>query len=224
MRIPTEEESPPRPADLEAWRATIIDGRYRTFQMEAVIAAIQELGPNADKSVINPLVLHASETILRILRRHVGTNHRNQGEDIVEEAHAHLVQAIFTPDSADGKGMREAFVPRIRFRAADAIRADKETRKRECTIGNFQEVADERLKADIDPQQELDEKLDVEAVLMNVTDERKRLAFRLHMDGIPLDSKRTGSISKAVGVSAKTAGQWIEEVQAQLKHIVGEQS
>ena len=224
MRTQTEEEPPPRPTDLEAWRAALIDGRFRTFKMEAVIAAIQELGPHADKSVINPLVLHASETILRILRRHIGTNHRNQGEDIVEEAHGHLVQAIFTANSADGKGLREAFVPRIRFRAADAIRADKEMRKRECTVGNIQEVADERLKADIDPQQELDEKLDVEAVLMSVIDERKRLAFRLHMDGIPLDSKRTGSISKAVGVSAKTAGQWIEEVQAQLKHIVGEQS
>ena len=87
MRKHTEEEPPPRPTDLEGWRRAISEGRFRTFKMETVIAAIQDLGPNADKVIINSLVLHASDTILRVLRRHIGTNHRNQGEDIVEEAH-----------------------------------------------------------------------------------------------------------------------------------------
>ncbi len=224
MRTHIEEEPPPRPTDLEGWRRAISDGCFRTFKMEAVVAAIQDLGSNADKLVINPLVLHASDTILRILRGHIGTNHRNQGEDIVDEAHDQLIQAIFTPNSADGKGLREAFVPRIRFRAADAIRADKEMRKRERSVENIHEVSDARLAAERNPRQELDEKMYVEEVLSSVTDERKRLAFRLHMDGIPLDSKRTASIAKVLGVSSKTAGQWIEEVQAQLKHIVGEQS
>jgi RNA polymerase sigma factor (sigma-70 family) len=224
MRPHTEEEPPPRSTDLEGWRRVISEGRLSTVAMEAVVAAIQDLGPNADKQVINPLVLHTSETILRILRGHVGTNHRNRGEDIVEEAHGHLVEAIFRRDSADGKGLREAFVPRIRFRAADAIRADKEMRRRECSVEHIDQVSDAKHANDTSVQQELDEKLYVDQVLSHVTDERKRLAFRLHMDGIPLDSKRTDSIAKALGVSSKTAGQWIEEVQAQLKPIVGEQS
>jgi RNA polymerase sigma factor (sigma-70 family) len=224
MRTHTEEEPPPRPTDLEGWRRAISEGHLRTFKMEAVVAAIQDLGPNADKLVINPLVLHASDTILRILRWHVGTNHRNQGEDIVEEAHGQLIQAIFTPNSADGKGLREAFVPRIRFRAADAIRADKEMRKRECSVENIHEISDARQADKTDPRHELDEQLDVEQVLNTIADDRKRLAFRMHMEGIPLDSKRAASIAKALGVSSKTAGQWIEEVQAQLKHIVGEQT
>src|ERR1019366_7303855 len=181
----TEEEPPPLPTDLEGWRRAIGEDRFRTFKMEFVIAAIQDLGPNADKSVINPLVLHASDTILRILRRYIGIKHRNQGDDIVEEAHDQLIQAIFVPSSADGKGLRVAFVPRIRFRAADAIRADKEMRKRERSVGNIHEVSDARLAAERHPRQELDEKIYVEQVLSNVIDERKRLAFRLHIDGIP---------------------------------------
>ncbi|TSA02995.1 MAG: sigma-70 family RNA polymerase sigma factor [Planctomycetaceae bacterium] len=224
MRINNDEEPPPHPADLEGWRQAISDGRLRAFRMEAVIGAIQVLGPNADKSVINAIVLHASEAILRVLRKHIGTNHRNRGEDMIDEAHGQLVQAIFTPDSADGKGLREAFVPRIRFRAADAIRADRELRKRECSVEHIEAASDAKHADDTGCQQERDEKLYVEQVLSRITDDRKRLAFRMHMEGIPLDSKRTASIAKALGVSSKTAGQWIEEVQAQLKLIVGEQS
>ena len=97
-------------------------------------------------------------------------------------------------------------------------------RKRECSVENIHEVSDAKRADEPNPQQELDEKMDVEDVLSNIVDDRKRLAFRLHMEGIPLDSKRTASIAKVLGVSSKTAGQWIEEVQTQLRHIVGEES
>jgi|GEM_PF-5177415 len=222
MRVHKDEEPPPHPADLEGWRKAIDDGRFRSFRMEAVIGAIQTLGPNADKSVINELVLHASETIVRVLRRTIGTNHRNRGEDIIDEAHGQLVEAMLMPESADGKGLREAFVPRIRFRAADAIRADKEQRKRECLVEHIEAVSDAQHANDTGNQRERDEKVYVEQVLSRITDDRKRLAFRMHMEGIPLRSKRTASIADALGVSSKTAGEWIEEVSAQLKLIVGE--
>jgi len=55
----TEEEPPPKPTDLDGWRRAIADGSYRAFRMEAVVAAIQDLGPNADEAVINSLALHA---------------------------------------------------------------------------------------------------------------------------------------------------------------------
>ena len=215
---------PPQSTDLDAWRQAVAEDRLGTFRMEGVVAAIQDLGPNADKSVINPLVLHTSETILRILRKHIGTNHRNEGNDIVEEAHGQLIQAIFTPNSADGKGLRQAFVPRIRFRAGDAIRADKQMRKRELSVENIHEVSGAKHTTESDPRRELDEQMDVEQVLNNIADDQKRLAFRLHMEGIPLESKSTTSIAKTLGVSSKTAGQWIKEVKAQLRSIVGEQS
>lgn len=216
----TSEEPPPRSTDLDGWRRAVADGRLGDFKMESIVAAIQDLGPNTDKNVLNPLLLHVSDTMMRILRKRVGKNHRNQGEDIVDDAHGQLVRALLNPKSADGKGLRKAFIARVQFRLADAIRAEQNNR--EYAAENLNDLSDARQPQEIDPRQELDEQMDVEHVLSHVTDERKRLAFRLHMEGIPLESKRGASISKALGVSSKTAGQWIEEVRALLRNIVGE--
>ena len=217
-------ETPPDSTDLDGWRLAVSDGRFREFKMEAVIAAIQDLGPKADKRVLNPLVLHVSDTILRILRWKVSRDHRNEGEDIITRAHAQLVQAMLNPKSADGKGLRAAFVPRVQFRAGDAIRAELKQEKREQTTETELDTEEQPLQQEIDPWQVLDEQIDVERVLSHVTDERKRLAFRLHMERVPLESKRGASIAKTVGVSSKTAGKWIEEVQALLREKVGERS
>jgi hypothetical protein len=189
--------------------------------MEAVIAAIQDLGPKTDKTVMNPLVLQVSDTILRILRWKVGRNHRNEGEDIITRAHAQLVQAMLNPKSADGKGLRVAFVPRVQFRAADAIRAELKKEKREHATETESDT-EEPPEQEFDPRQVIHEQMDVERVLSHITDERKRLAFRLHMERVPLESKRGASIAAAVGVSSKTAGKWIEEVQTLLREKVGE--
>src|ERR1019366_108204 len=196
MDTSTNEEPPPRSTDLAGWRQAVADGRFRNFKMEAIIAAIQDLGLKTDKFVLNPLVLHASDTILRILRWKVGRNHHNEGEDIITFAHGQLVQAMLNPKSADGKGLRVAFVPRVQFRAADAIRAEQKKEKRERADEAIDDIAVERPPQEIDPRQELDEQLDVERVLSHVTDERKRLAFRLHMEGYPLESTRSASIAK----------------------------
>jgi hypothetical protein len=59
---------------------------------------------------------------------------------------------------------------------------------------------------------QLEEHVDVQRVLTNITDDRKRLAFHLYMDGYPFGSTRTLSIAKAVGISSKTAEVWIAEL------------
>ncbi len=128
METHTGEDATPRSTDLDAWRQAVTAGRFRNFKMEDIIAAIQDLGPGTDKGVLNPLVLHVSDTIVRILRSRVGRNNRNEGESIITRAHGQLVIAMLNPDSADGKGLRIAFVPRVQFRAADAIRASKRTK------------------------------------------------------------------------------------------------
>jgi DNA-directed RNA polymerase specialized sigma24 family protein len=120
--------------------------------------------------------------------------------------------------------LRVAFVPRVQFRAADAIRAEQRKENREFAPKSTQNHQSDRTPRKPDPHQELDEQMDVERVLSNVTDERKRLAFRLFMENYPLESKKTTSIAMVLGVNAKTAGQWIEEVRAQLRDIVEEKS
>jgi hypothetical protein len=64
---------------------------------------------------------------------------------------------------------------------------------------------------------------DLEKILQLVPDERKRLAARLHLQGVPLKKgKGTTSISGTLGVSDKTAGQWVAEMLVFIKSKVGE--
>lgn len=69
----------------------------------------------------------------------------------------------------------------------------------------------------------IDEQIDVDAILACVPNDLKRLAFRLHMDGMPLDSKAANvpTVAKAVGRSERTVRTWIEEVQTLLKKNEG---
>jgi len=220
----TEEEPPPKTTDLDGWRRAIADGSYRAFRMEAVVAAIQDLGPNADEAVINSLALHATDRMTGILRNRIGVHHRNEGEDLIDEARDRLIQAMLNPKSADGKGLRVAFYSRVSFRAADVIRKAEKANERESDVEDIDTVADPKYSSSSGPRKDMDENAYVEEILRRVTDLRKRLAFRLHIEGVPCKSSRSESISKVLDVSDKTAEKWVKEVQAQLKLIVGEKS
>ena len=219
----TSEDAPPS-TDLAGWRGAVGNGCFRTFPMESVVAAIQDLGPTTDKTVMNPLVLHVSDTITRMLRGTIGRNHRNEGEEMITRAHAKLVTAMFNPESADGKGLRVAFGFRVAKRAADAIRAEKKIEKRELEAEAQDDAKGAPATVEIDPWQEVNEHIDVERVLAHVTDDQKRLAFRLYMEGVPMESTKKASIVKALGVSRKTAEKWIEEVRALLATKLGEKT
>lgn len=57
----------------------------------------------------------------------------------------------------------------------------------------------------------------VEEALAVIVDPRKQYAFRLFMEGAPVESKGGFSISQELGISDRTARKWIGEVQSQLK-------
>jgi hypothetical protein len=124
-----EEEVPPDSTDYAGWRQAIEDGRFRQFPMEAVVAAFQDLRPNYDNSVRNALAKHISDVIYRLLRRNVGFNHPNQGRDIIDRVHYQMFEALGTPNSADGKGLRTAFASRLHFRLKDAIAKEAQERR-----------------------------------------------------------------------------------------------
>jgi len=45
MRTATDEDPLPKSTDLEGWRRAVQDGRHTRFRLEAIVAAIQDLGP-----------------------------------------------------------------------------------------------------------------------------------------------------------------------------------
>lgn len=120
--------------DLEKWRTVIAAGPIPTTRPEELVAAIQDLGPDADPTVLNPLLRGLSDHAITFLRRKVGKNHLNQGEDIIYLAHHDLLVALFEPASADGKGFRAAYYSRLMFRLKDAIGKELRERRTEHDI------------------------------------------------------------------------------------------
>jgi hypothetical protein len=229
MSKATDEDPPPDSTDLEGWRQAVNEGHHTRYRLEEIVGAIQDLGPCTDKAVLNPLAKHVSDAVLRILRKHVSVNHANRGLDIIEKTHDQIIEAMLQPTSADGRALRVAFVPRVTFRLKDAFVAEASAarnvkgHKAELQTGRAMHrgaggaVHDLPRKADLFFA--VDEKMDVERILEQVKDDRKRLAFRLFMDDVPFKSKKSASIAEALGISEKTAREWVKEVQDLLSSV-----
>lgn len=213
-----EDGESPQPDDLVGWRRVIAADGLGQCPPARVVAAIQAMGPQGDRRVLNLLMKHVSDVMLRRLRRLIGRNHPNEGIDMIERAHNGLIEAVLQPESADGEALRVAFMATVEYRAADAIRAERLRGKRhpyaeeEATVERFAD----------DSCQIMEEHARIEQLLRRVEDPRKRLAFRLHMEGLVKGSKKGLSIAEVVGVSAKTVGEWITEIEEQLKELVGD--
>lgn len=209
----------PSPTDREGWRRAVQEGSLPTFHIEAIVAAVQAMLRDNDDTLLNALVGYLSEVLTHWLSRRVSKRHRNYGRDIVERAHDVIVEAMLLPDSQDGRALRKTFWSCASFRLADAIRHEQLYAEREPAYaldanGDAIEPTDESAWIEVEQNAE------VERVLSTITDDRKRLAFRLFMDQVPYDSKKGHSISKALGIDESTAREWIGEVQTQLKLLM----
>jgi DNA-directed RNA polymerase specialized sigma24 family protein len=224
----TSEDPPPESTDLPGWRQVIADGCLRHFRPEAIVAAIQDLGPHTDKTVLNPLAKHLSDRMFFMLRRLVGRNHPNHGQDIIERVHIQLWEALLQPTSADGKALRVAFGSRLKFRLKDALAIEARsfrTPTEDPKGGAILSLAEHPDLAEVEASVDaIDERIDVDRILENVTDGNKRLAFRLFMDGVPYKSKKSNSIAEALGISERTAREWIKEAQELLQRKMGDKS
>lgn len=76
------EGSPAASSDLEGWRGAVTRGQLGSFRPEAWLCAVQDLGPDADPRVLNPIAKHLSDIIMKMARGYIGTNKPNMGEDI----------------------------------------------------------------------------------------------------------------------------------------------
>jgi hypothetical protein len=263
MDMQNGEETPPKPTDLVGWREAIAADQLKVFRLEALAAAFQDLG-NRDIQVQHTLAKHLSDAILHMLRRHVGTNHPNEGWDIIHRTHHQIFTALLNPKSADGRGLRVAFGPRVLFRVKDAIIAEQRERrtpddappKKKLTADGQKDIGEEHgVEIDAsaestesdeeflvlddpnkssprpipqndplsDEMRDVDEKINVEGILDCVRDPNKRLAFHLFMDGVPYKSKKKNveSIAQALGISEKTAREWVKEVRQLLAEHEG---
>jgi DNA-directed RNA polymerase specialized sigma24 family protein len=222
-------EELPSPSDVQGWKNVVAANRLRRLRPEAIVAVLQRLGPNGDQRLLSALITHISDELLRLIKRLVGKNQRNEGQDIIWRAHHQLIVAVLRPNSKDGQGLCKNFRKWVEYRVADARRAERLYAHRnqpyatKATTGDDGEETTETIEpADNKPADYAEQAAHVERFLSKITDPRKRDAFRLHMDGCPLaPGKGTTSIAEQLGISAKTAGEWIDEVQTLLKTEIG---
>jgi DNA-directed RNA polymerase specialized sigma24 family protein len=211
-------------AEIDTWRRVIAEDGLSRLRMEDIVAALQGFDPKADPRVVNALMKHVADVLTRYLRKRVGRNHPNDGEDIIDRAHAEIIEAVLRPDSADGKGLRTAFFARAEFRLADAIREELKHGRREATA-DATELDEEGTIGPTATDSDLDSIVVVDELLSHLPDPRMALALRLAMDGCPIESKKgTYSIADALGVSSKTAGQLLAEGKRIVKLRIGERA
>lgn len=210
-------EDGPDPTDSKGWRRAIAGQHLQHIRPEAMVATIQAMGPDGDQQVLGPLMQHLSDRVTRILLKYVGRNKAN-AHDIIERARHQILEHILQPQTSDGKGLREAFFARVTFRAADAIRKEDKQASRE--LAHKEDEQSDAAPGEPPPWPEAEQSAWVAGLLRNIPDARKRLAFQLHMDGVPYTSAKGASISRALDVSAKTVAVWIDEVQTQLKKML----
>jgi hypothetical protein len=219
MKSVTKKEEPPSVSDLDAWRQIAADDDLGQLPPESIVAVIQRIGPKGDQRLLNQLMGYLSDEIIRLLRRRISTTHRNQGNDLIEHAHEKLITAVLKPTSADGKGLRIAFKARVNYRADDAIAAEGRHRER---YTHYKITPDGEMVEPPDGQapNHVEQLAYVEHLLSKIPDPRKCLAFRLHMEKCPISSEKGSvSIANILGVTDKTAGEWIAEVQNLLKNL-----
>jgi hypothetical protein len=90
------EKPPPGSTDLDGWRQAIDDGRLSTFRLEALVAALQDLGLTTDSKVRNALAKHLSDATLKMLQKRVGLNHANEPAILLlnPEVAAHAMRLV----------------------------------------------------------------------------------------------------------------------------------
>lgn len=232
MAKKTEASRAPRSTDLEGWRLAIIEARLPDFRLESLVAAMQDLGPGADAEVLRELAKHLSDALMGIIYKYVSPGRGNLGIEFIEDTHSEIFTAILQPESADGKAMRDAFAPRVRFRIKDAIRDEARHARIRTDLKMAAPPSAKDAESDdappqpqlellpVDPSDWLEEWFTIKHLLeQTVADDRKRLAFHLHMEGVPYNSTKEPSMSSALGISDKTARQWVKEVRELLSTV-----
>jgi len=261
-------KKPPPSDDPAAWRALVRAGELGHHAPEAVVAAFQDAG-KSDPRLREEMARHLSDLVQRYLRRQVGANKVDGGQDIIDDVQDEFFAANCDPGCADARGYRESFFGRLNFRMKDAI-----ARERRASVlvppHDAPELPDPSEQADgpsgsqppsdgpggsdegsaptaavdhpgpedgeivegdgaagrgakrpdptlLDGVDALLESIDVERALARITDYRKRLAFRYHMERVPFGgTKGTVSIAEALNIDRKTAEHWVAEVRAEL--------
>jgi hypothetical protein len=223
MEIKTKRvEKPPSNLDVQDWADLVNSDCLNDVRPEDIVAAIQDIGLDGDQGIRSALTGHISEAILKVMNGKVRKTYKDQGMEIIWRTHHQLIIALLTKDSADGMALRETFRVRVELRLKDSIRNEIKYHSRFRPLAMQIDEDSDSAESEMDPPNDnpvnyAEQTAHVESVLNKISDPRKRNAFRLYMEQVPISpGKGTTSIAHELSISAKTAGEWIKEIQVLL--------
>lgn len=218
----SETEGAPPPDDLQGWAKIVATtGALGRLRREDVIKAARSAAVQSDTRLFNGIMAFLSEVFLHDAGRQISRGWKNGGMECAERVHHHLMTSVLDPNSADGKQMEKKYWPVLRTRTIDAVR---EERSKQAAISDSIPLEDaEEVLTGTDALELAEHRAEVERIIRTEPDERKRLAIRLHLMGVPYKAgKGTTSIDRILGVSDKTAALWVAEMLVLIKSKVGE--
>ncbi len=216
----SQKDEPPQPDDEDGWRRVVAEGRLKALPEAKVVEAIQTLmlDREHDQRLIEDLVHPISERMHRTIRGGVSRSRfADEGRQIVEDTHAAMLEALLSPDSADGKGLRTRFFGTLRNRTTDVVRKALLEMKRYPSMDQPGVLPDTTPSPFTDCEQEAHVRL----ILDKIRGDDKRKAFELHMEGLPYGGEKGDSIAARLGVSVDTATAWVKDAKAQLAKLIG---
>ncbi|MEN3236382.1 RNA polymerase sigma factor [Methylobacterium ajmalii] len=201
----------------EFWQEATNGGSLDKHDPRTIVAACRRLDPAADRRLREQLLNHLCATAQRILRPQVSARHENRGEDAVLEVVGAMVVSILDPDSADGIGFETSFRGRLKTRLIDRVRKEEARRK---VIRHFDTDPDDgTILEPRDWQSFSQEDMAVISSALDSLPPNQRRALLLRRSGFGYTGPDGESISSMLGVTPKTAKDWVERAE---KHLLAE--
>ena len=91
----------PEADDEAGWVAAAAEG-LRDCPPRLLAQALRALVGDGDAQLVEAMTLHFSDHVTRRLLESIGPDHADGGEDVVAQAHAGIMAALFDPASTDG--------------------------------------------------------------------------------------------------------------------------
>ena len=196
---------------------TVDDEDLGSRRPEDLVAACRASG--ADPNFVGKALDHLSSRATRFLTARIDRNLPDGGRGAIEAVVDGMLIAILDPDAADGVGFAVAFHAKLRQRLVDQVRklrleASRTEEPQPADGGDGEAEAADHVS--LSPEESL-----ILGDMLAALPENQRKAFLLDRAGFPMSSGNEESISSMLGVTPKTAKDWIDKAKAAIRQHLG---
>ncbi|WP_139215637.1 sigma-70 family RNA polymerase sigma factor [Methylobacterium sp. UNC300MFChir4.1] len=205
--------------ELRAVWTRIVDGAgLPEHDPRTIVAACRGLDHGPDARLRGAMVVHLTQVAQQILRPQVAAHYQNRSRDPVDEVVEAMVEAVLNPNSADGVGFERSFRGKLEKRLIDRIRQEK---KRRDVFPLVERDVEEPPVEPLDWNSLGPEDVTVICSILESLPGNHRRAFLLHWKGFGFTANEGESIASMLGVTPKTAKDWVTRAETRILEALG---